>query len=195
MDGLSDTYVDGMMRGIVAFEVPIDRLEGKAKLSQNRPVADLARVRAALAPEGDPLARAVAELMAEPDAARPERRETDRPPASGPVRGFVLTPTYRVSSGRAEVHLHAVLESGEPALLVDDRFPPYFFVRAADGDALRRAAPAARVTEHVARDVPGASRSSGSRSPCPATCRRSARGSPRPASSASRPTCASPTAT
>ncbi|MGH7358709.1 MAG: DNA polymerase domain-containing protein, partial [Candidatus Rokuibacteriota bacterium] len=63
------------------------------------------------------------------------------------MRGFVLTPSYRVSNGRAEVHLHAVLETGEPALLVDDRSPPYFFVRAADGDALRRAAPAAHVTE------------------------------------------------
>ncbi|MGH7358710.1 MAG: hypothetical protein ACREJR_07850, partial [Candidatus Rokuibacteriota bacterium] len=52
-----------MMRGIVAFEIPIDRLEGKAKLSQNRPVNDQARVRAALAAEGDPLASAVAELM------------------------------------------------------------------------------------------------------------------------------------
>jgi hypothetical protein len=36
-------------------------------------------------------------------------------------RGFVLTPTYRVVAGRPEVHLYAVLESGEPALIVDDR--------------------------------------------------------------------------
>ena len=66
MDSLSDTYLGGMMRGIVAFEIPIDRLEGKAKLSQNRPAGDQARVRAALAAEADPLAQAVAELMAEP---------------------------------------------------------------------------------------------------------------------------------
>jgi DNA polymerase II len=45
------------------------------------------------------------------------------------------------------VHLHAVLEDGEPALVVDDRFPPYFFVRTADRDALRQVAPAARVAE------------------------------------------------
>jgi transcriptional regulator len=69
MDGLSDTYVEAMMRGIVAFEVPIARLEGKAKLSQNRPEADQARVRAALRAEGDPMATAVAELM--------ERRAAD----------------------------------------------------------------------------------------------------------------------
>jgi predicted FMN-binding regulatory protein PaiB len=42
-----------MMRGIVAFGL-IDRLEGKAKLSQNRPAGDQARVRAALAAEDDP---------------------------------------------------------------------------------------------------------------------------------------------
>jgi transcriptional regulator len=67
MDSLSATYLEGMMRGIVAFEIPIDRLEGKAKLSQNRSAADRARVRAALAAEDDPLARAVADLMAGPD--------------------------------------------------------------------------------------------------------------------------------
>ena len=67
MDGLPDDYVSGMTRGIVAFEIPIDRLEGKAKLSQNRPEGDRVRVRAALLAEGDPLARAVAALMAEPD--------------------------------------------------------------------------------------------------------------------------------
>src|SRR5262245_52583427 len=64
-----------------------------------------------------------------------------------PVRGFVLTPTYRVVDGRAEVHLHAVLESGEAALVVNDRFPPYFFVRETNREALRRAAPAARLAE------------------------------------------------
>jgi transcriptional regulator len=68
MDRLQDSYVDGMMRGIVAFEIPINRLEGKAKLSQNRPAGDRARVRAALSAEDDPLARAVATLMAEPGA-------------------------------------------------------------------------------------------------------------------------------
>jgi transcriptional regulator len=67
MDGLPVDYIDRMLGGIVAFEIPIDRLEGKAKLSQNRPPGDRARVRAALAIEDDPLARAVAELMAEPE--------------------------------------------------------------------------------------------------------------------------------
>jgi DNA polymerase-2 len=82
-------------------------------------------------------------------------------------RGFVLTPTYRIVAGRPEVHLHAVLENGEPALVVDDRFRPYFFVRALDTEVVRRQAPEARIApaglatfagEPVARvevDLPG----------------------------------------
>jgi transcriptional regulator len=65
LESLAEDYVRGMLRGIVAFEIPIARLEGKAKLSQNRGAGDRARVRAALA-AGDPLARAVAALMEEP---------------------------------------------------------------------------------------------------------------------------------
>jgi DNA polymerase-2 len=61
-------------------------------------------------------------------------------------RGFILTPTYRISGGRAAVHLHAVLEDGEPALVIDDRLAPYFFVRAADEAVARRVAPGARVS-------------------------------------------------
>ncbi|HEV8674553.1 MAG TPA: DNA polymerase II [Methylomirabilota bacterium] len=60
-------------------------------------------------------------------------------------RGFILTPTYRLASGRPEVHLHAVLESGEPAVIIDDRPAPYFFVHAGDADTVRRLAPEACV--------------------------------------------------
>jgi transcriptional regulator len=67
VDSLPNSYLDGMMRGIVAFEIPVERLEGKAKLSQNRSAGDQARVRSALRAENDPLARAVAELMADSD--------------------------------------------------------------------------------------------------------------------------------
>jgi len=63
-EGLPEDYVAGMQRGIVAFEIPIERLEGKAKLSQNRDAVDQARTREALAAADDPLARAVAALMA-----------------------------------------------------------------------------------------------------------------------------------
>jgi transcriptional regulator len=48
----------------VAFEIPIERLEGKAKLSQNRDAVDQGRTRDALAATDDPLARAVAAMMA-----------------------------------------------------------------------------------------------------------------------------------
>ena len=36
------------MRGIIAFEIPIDRLEGKAKLGQNKSAEDQAAVEAAI---------------------------------------------------------------------------------------------------------------------------------------------------
>jgi transcriptional regulator len=64
-ESLPEDYLAGMLKGIVAFEIPIDRLEGKAKLSQNRTAADRARVRAALEAAGDRLAAAVAALMAD----------------------------------------------------------------------------------------------------------------------------------
>lgn len=54
-------------------------------------------------------------------------------------RGFILTPTYRIAAGRPAVHLYAVLEGGEPALIIDDRARPSFFVRARDAAAARRA--------------------------------------------------------
>ena len=64
LEGLPADYLAGMQRGIVAFEIPIQRLEGKAKLSQNRDAVDQTRTREALAAADDPLARAVAALMA-----------------------------------------------------------------------------------------------------------------------------------
>jgi DNA polymerase-2 len=63
------------------------------------------------------------------------------------MRGFVLTPTYRVRDGIPIVQLYGVLESGEPCLLTDDRTRPHFFVRAADRTATARAAPGLRLAE------------------------------------------------
>jgi len=57
------------------------------------------------------------------------------------MRGFLLTPTYRLRDGVPEIHLYGVLESGEPFLAVEDRVRPYFFVRVADGERLRGLAP------------------------------------------------------
>jgi transcriptional regulator len=64
-DSLAPDYVDGMIRGIVAFEMPIERLEGKAKLSQNRGAEDRAGAIRGLEATADPLAVATAALMRE----------------------------------------------------------------------------------------------------------------------------------
>jgi predicted FMN-binding regulatory protein PaiB len=45
-------YVDGMLRGIVGFEIALTGIEGKFKASQNRSSADRAGVRAGLAAAG-----------------------------------------------------------------------------------------------------------------------------------------------
>jgi DNA polymerase II len=63
-----------------------------------------------------------------------------------PVRAFILTPTYRLVKGVPEVHLHGVLESGEPCLVIDDRTRPYFFVRAGDRDIVERVNPGLQFT-------------------------------------------------
>lgn len=63
VDELPMPVLDGLARGIVAFELPIARLQGKWKLSQNKSEADRAGVAAALRAGGDPTARAVAEWM------------------------------------------------------------------------------------------------------------------------------------
>src|SRR6185503_5975406 len=62
-------------------------------------------------------------------------------------RGFVLTPTYRIVAGRPQVHLYAVLENGEPALIVDTRVRPYCFVRASDVERARPVLGATRFAE------------------------------------------------
>jgi transcriptional regulator len=54
---------DAMVAAIVGFRIPVTRLEGKFKLSQNRTPADRARVAAALKIEGYAEATATAEWM------------------------------------------------------------------------------------------------------------------------------------
>lgn len=63
-------YVQGMLRGIVGIALRIERLEGKWKMSQNRPDADRQAVQAGFAADERPEARAVAEVMAEVDRSR-----------------------------------------------------------------------------------------------------------------------------
>jgi transcriptional regulator len=58
-------YIEGMLKGIVAFEIPIARLDGKFKLSQNRSTTDQRNVAQALDAEGAVDGSALARLMAE----------------------------------------------------------------------------------------------------------------------------------
>ncbi len=53
-------YVDKLLTAIVGIELPIARLAGKWKVSQNRPAADRAGVIAGLEADGDDAARAMA---------------------------------------------------------------------------------------------------------------------------------------
>jgi transcriptional regulator len=66
-------YIKGMVRGIIGFAIPVARLQGKFKLSQNRSAADRNRVIAALRGESHPGSSDVAALM--------ESRETEAAPA------------------------------------------------------------------------------------------------------------------
>ena len=56
-------YIDGMLKAIVGFALPIQRLEGKRKISQNRNAADIAGVREGLAASPDGHDQAIAHLM------------------------------------------------------------------------------------------------------------------------------------
>jgi len=57
--GLSSGFREGMMNGIVGFEIVITRLEGKYKLSQNRSQTDQQNVSNTLLNSSDPIAQAV----------------------------------------------------------------------------------------------------------------------------------------
>jgi transcriptional regulator len=58
-------YIDTLLQAIVGIELPISRLEGKWKVSQNRPADDRAGVAAGLGRSDDPMQRAMAELVRE----------------------------------------------------------------------------------------------------------------------------------
>lgn len=57
-------YTERLMRGLVGIEIEITRLEGKWKVSQNRPPEDRAGVVAGLRALGQDSARAMADLVA-----------------------------------------------------------------------------------------------------------------------------------
>ena len=66
-------WIEKMLPEIAAFEIPIERLEGKFKLNQNRKLADRRRVVEVLSASEDPAKRHMAELIkqADPSKSRP----------------------------------------------------------------------------------------------------------------------------
>ena len=65
LEGQEADFTDRMSRGIVAFEMPIERIEGKFKLSQNRPDGDRRRVIAEFEKPGGGENAELARLMRE----------------------------------------------------------------------------------------------------------------------------------
>ncbi len=63
----AEEYIGNLAKAIVAFEIPISRIEGKRKLSQNRPAEDVASAAAGLRACGDALGqRVAAQMLGEP---------------------------------------------------------------------------------------------------------------------------------
>ena len=63
MGRLDAPMVAGLLKGIVAFEIALDRVEGKAKLSQNKSAEQRAGVVTALAGQDNGMSRQTAEWM------------------------------------------------------------------------------------------------------------------------------------
>jgi transcriptional regulator len=66
LDKLSERTISGLVEAIVAFEIPIRRLIGKAKLGQNRKPEDVAGAASGLRVRGGPDDLAIAALMEQP---------------------------------------------------------------------------------------------------------------------------------
>jgi transcriptional regulator len=60
---LPDDFLDAQLNAIVGFEIDIERIEGKFKLSQNRTLVDQQRVIAALEKQPDPMSQQMAKFM------------------------------------------------------------------------------------------------------------------------------------
>lgn len=71
MSTLTEDYLKGMTRQIVAFEVELTSVEGKFKLSQNRSREDRVAVRQHLEKSDDPIAHELAEYMLALEEGRP----------------------------------------------------------------------------------------------------------------------------
>ncbi len=65
------SFVEAQMKGIVGIEIPIARIEGKWKVSQNRPEPDRRGVVEGLRRQGDAASEAMADLVEEAAAVVP----------------------------------------------------------------------------------------------------------------------------
>jgi transcriptional regulator len=63
LESVAKENLSGLLNGIMAFTLHIDRIEGKAKMSQNHPENRRERVRIALDDVGSDAAKSVAEMM------------------------------------------------------------------------------------------------------------------------------------
>ncbi len=63
VDDAPADYINAMVKAIVGFEIKIEKLEGKFKISQNRNAADSEGVAAGLEAQGDLASHDMAELM------------------------------------------------------------------------------------------------------------------------------------
>ena len=63
MQDLPGAYLQSMLNGIIGVEIAVNRLDGKFKLSQNRPAADRPHIVAALERREDADSQGVARLM------------------------------------------------------------------------------------------------------------------------------------
>jgi transcriptional regulator len=68
--GLNENYRAKMLSNIVGFEIPVERLEAKFKLSQNRPRADQSRIIQSLESSTDSAISGIAKLMKDQDLGR-----------------------------------------------------------------------------------------------------------------------------
>ena len=66
VDDAPADYMEGMLKAIVGFALPIERLQGMRKLSQNRSAIDQEGVRSGLAASADPVDNQLAALMQQP---------------------------------------------------------------------------------------------------------------------------------
>lgn len=63
MENMPENYIAKLMQGVVAFEIKVNRIAAKYKLSQNRPLQDAQQVMETLEQQPDDTSRAVAQMM------------------------------------------------------------------------------------------------------------------------------------